>query len=172
MNIDDYVHPDPLLADDYEPRPKASQQVAAFHRAQVGRPAHDTEPIAPIKPPSITRKYLPFGLGALVLIVLMIAAATWQLGHIEDSKPLQLQPTDAPASAPAADVTLPTPTSVATATPATIPAYAAPDGVLLGPIELDRAIVPVAHLAPRGSRLMFRAVAWCGCAPATCPTSR
>jgi hypothetical protein len=148
MDIADYETPEPdILRDDYEPRPKASQHVAAFHRAKASRPTHDTEPIQPIALPSTTRKYVPFGIGALVLIVLMIGAATYQLSHIESSKPLQITPqaTVLPTDAPAAAVSAPAPTSGPAATPATIGAYAAPDGQLLGPIELDRTIVPVAH---------------------------
>jgi hypothetical protein len=114
MELHDYVSPEPdILRDDYEPRPKASQHVAAFHRAKASRPTHDTEPIQPIALPSTTRNYVPFGIGALVLIVLMIGAATYQLRHIESSKPLQITPqaTDAPTDAPAAAVSAPAPTS-------------------------------------------------------------
>jgi hypothetical protein len=54
MELHDYVSPEPdILRDDYEPRPKASQHVAAFHRAKASRPTHDTEPIQPIALPSI-----------------------------------------------------------------------------------------------------------------------
>jgi hypothetical protein len=140
MKIEDYENP----ADPYAPRPKASQTVAALHRAAgPGRPTHDTQPITPLARP--TRQYLPFGIGALVLIALMIGMTSWQLAR----KPVALQITPA-ATAPAqvlqtASVSSPAPTSEATALPRTISAYAAPNGTLLGPIELDRMIVPVAH---------------------------
>jgi hypothetical protein len=134
MELHDYVSPEPdILRDDYEPRPKASQHVAAFHRAKASRPTHDTEPIQPIALPSPTRTYVPFGIGALVLIVLMIGAATYQLRHIESSKPLQITPqaTDAPTDAPAAAVSAPAPTSQPQTSrwqpPADPPAAAEPD---------------------------------------------
>jgi hypothetical protein len=135
MDLHDYVDP----ADPYTPRPKASQAVAAARRA-LG-PAPD----APVVRGTPVRQYLPFGIGALVLIVLMIAAASWQLSRMP-AKPLQLAPTDAPARALAAPpTTAPAPTSASTPAAATIGAYAAPDGLLLGQIEADRPITPVAH---------------------------
>lgn len=142
MDLHEYINPD----DPYTPRPKASQAVAAARRAaQPGRPTHETEPIEP--QPLNARKYVPFGVGALVLIMLMVGAASYQLARLGDARPLAITPvaTDAPTTAPAAAVSAPAPTTAPTATPATIGAYAAPDGLLLGPIELDREIVPVAH---------------------------
>ena len=135
MELSEYEHPD----DRYTPRPKASQAVAAAKRAAH----HDTEPITPLVTPA--RQYVPFGVGALLIMLLMIGMASYQLSRAP-ARPLQIETT--PSSAPAfvaAPTAAPAPTSAPTALIATINAYAAPDGLLLGPIELDRAIVPVAH---------------------------
>jgi hypothetical protein len=99
---------------DFAPRARASQEVAAAKRA---RPTHDTEPIQPLVSRS-NRHTVPLGVGALVLIALMIGMSTWQLSRTP-AKPLQLQPTDAPAKSLVAPPTrAPAPTSEATATAA------------------------------------------------------
>lgn len=143
MNLNDYDGP----PDPYAPRPKASQAVAAAKRAaQPGRPTHDTEPIAPLA--TRTRYAVPFGIGAALLIALMIMAASYQLARLPGAQPLAITPSAqafASASAVAAqngagatEAPMPTPQAM-------INAYAAPDGLLLGQIELDRMILPVAH---------------------------
>ena len=138
MDLHDYDYPDA-----YAPDPRASQRVAAQQRAQPGRPTHDTEPIAPLK--LNARRYVPFGIGALVLIVLMIGAASYQLGRLPTATPLAITPGPSTAAFLAAPTPSPAATTAPTATPRTIGAYAAPDGLLLGQIEEDREIIPVAH---------------------------
>lgn len=136
MQLGDYKTPDP-----YAPDPRASQRVAAQKRQ---RPAHDTEPIVPIALPS--RRYaVPFGIGALVLIALMIVAASYQLSQLPSARPLQVTPGPSTAAFLAAPSSAPAPTPAATAAIRTISAYAAPDGLLLGQIELDRMMTPIAH---------------------------
>jgi len=136
MNIEAYEDP----TDPYAPRPKASQTVAAAKRATQ---SHDST--APITPIIQRRRFaIPFGIGAAVLITLMIAAASYQLARLP-GRPLAITPahafnhaqeaTSAPISAPMA--TIPT--------VAMVSAYAAPDGLLLGQIESTRQITPVAH---------------------------
>jgi hypothetical protein len=121
---------------DYSPRPKASQQVAAAHRAAQ----HDTEPIEPSELPASTRRQLAIGVGAMVLIALMIAMASYQLSRTP-ARPLQIQPTDIPASTLAAPATsAPAPSSEATAaiapTYTPMPTQAPPigQGLTLDPI--------------------------------------
>lgn len=148
MQIEDYETPDP-----YTPDPRASQRVAAQKRAQTQD--DDAEPIEPL---SRRRRYaVPFGVGAIVLIALMIGAASYQLAQLGSARPLAVTPgpsTQAflgtPAQAfgsdPVASAVAAQDGSGATEAPEhTIAAYAAPDGLLLGPIEVDRTIVPVAH---------------------------
>lgn len=141
MELNEYENPD----DRYAPRARASQEVAAAKRAQH----HDAEPITPLVLPARTRQYVPFGIGALVLILLMVGAASYQLGHMPTT-PLAITPGPSTAAflaapSPEAPQASPAPTSEATAVPSAISAYAAPDGLLLGQIELDRTITPVAH---------------------------
>jgi hypothetical protein len=141
MNIEDYVHPD----DPHAPRPRASQAVAAAKRAQR---LDDPEPLTPVVP---ARRYVPFGVGALLLIVLMIGAASYQLAQLPSAKPLQITPVPtAAAQAFGVDPKIsPVASQEARTAPTvivrTIGAYAAPDGVLLGQVEETRQIVPVAH---------------------------
>lgn len=142
MNLTEYENP----SDPYAPRARASQTVAAQKRAAAaspGRPTHDTEPITPIGLATPARQYVPFGIGALVIILLMIGMASYQLSR-EGARPLQL--TSVPTEA-APSVALAAPTLAPTAVPdvTTINAYAAPEGQLLGPIETDRMITPIAH---------------------------
>lgn len=78
-------------ADPYAPRPDASKQVAAQKRAaQPGRPIHDTEPITPLR--TRTRLAVPFGVGSIVLIALMIGAASYQLAQLGSARPLAVTP--------------------------------------------------------------------------------
>lgn len=135
MKLTDYQDPDA-----YTPRPKASQTVAAQKRAQ----RHDTEPITPVALP--TRRYaVPFGIGAIVLILLMIGAASYQLTQLGSARPLAVTPGPSTAAFLEAPTSAPAPSAAPTAAPRTIGAYAAPDGLLLGQIEEDRTITPVAH---------------------------
>ena len=111
MNIKDYHYPEERDT----PRPRASQAVAAESRRRQAqhrrRATHDTAPITPISVP--TRPYLPFGIGASVLIVLMIGAASWQLSRMPTAKPLQITPagTDAATEQPAVAFAAPTMTA-------------------------------------------------------------
>lgn len=129
----------------FEPRPDASKQVAAAHRARQDDEAPE------LTTPATTRAAVPFGIGALLVTLLMIGMASYQLSRAP-GRPLAITPapTDAPAQAfstgpKIAPTAAPAPTSAPTALPRTIGAYAAPDGALLGQIAADRAIVPVAH---------------------------
>jgi hypothetical protein len=137
MHIEDYVHP----GDEYAPRPDASKRVAAQKRAQR---LDDPEPLTPLATAIPARRYVPFGIGALVLIVLMIGAASYQLGQLPSALPLQITPV-ATQNVTSALVSVPTSAATETPAPRTISAYAAPDGVLLGQIEETRQITPVAH---------------------------
>lgn len=120
----DYEYPDP-----YAPRPDASKRVAALHRAvQVGRPTHDTEPIAPLARPA--RRYLPFAIGA-ALIVLIIGAASYQLSRLPSAQPLAITPatTMTAPTATESDVavfTAPSSTPVLAPKPTRIPTPTAP----------------------------------------------
>lgn len=98
-------------ADSYAPRPKASQAVAAAKRAQQ----HD----APSVPPSSTPHAVPLGIGALVIIALMIGMASYQLSR-SGPRPLALTPqptTGAPTAAPAVFAAPPTAAPVPTSAP-------------------------------------------------------
>jgi hypothetical protein len=125
----------------FEPRPRAAQETAAKQRQ---RPAHeDIEPITPQAPPDM-RRYVPFALAAAA--ALLIGTLSYGLSR-QSTRPLQLAPTEAPVQTFAKQPQEATsaPTSEATALPRTIGAYAAPGGTLLGQIEADRTIIPVAH---------------------------
>lgn len=103
----------------FEPRPRASQTVAAAKRA---RPTHDTEPIEPLDRPSRA----PLAAGAIAIIVLMLGMASYQLAQAP-ARPLQLAPTRAPAQVFAAPPTTPTtPPAATTAPTATIAPTARP----------------------------------------------
>lgn len=137
MNIEDYDYP----TDEYAPDPRASQRVAAQKRAQ--RPGTD-DPITPI---ARSRSALPFGIGALIVVLLMIGMASYGLARLPSAVPLAITPaaTEEAWVLETAPTTPPAPTPAPIAAPRTIGAYAAPDGLLLGQIEEDRTITPVAH---------------------------
>lgn len=123
MELNDYEVP-PLDFDEiYAPRPKASQRVAAAQRARGDE--EDETVAAPTKlPPALIVAAVGIAFGvALVLL----------LGTPHAATPLVLPTPQAAAFAPPTDAPLPTPT------PATfiVSAYAAPDGALLGPVDLD-----------------------------------
>jgi hypothetical protein len=142
MDLNEYDAPTPLNTDI---DPRASQRVAAQHRAaaQPGRPSHDTEPIVPLRR---APQHLIVGIvGVIAIIGVLLLLASQQ--HTP-ALPLQLptEPAQAFATDPVASpVAAQEARTAPAATAATIPAYAAPDGQLLGPIELDREIVAVAH---------------------------
>jgi hypothetical protein len=134
MQIEDYTDP----TDPYAPRKGASKLAAAAKRER-----QDDEPITPRVIPA--RRYVPFGVGAIVLIVLMIGAATYQLPGARPlaiaTAPARMFQTSHQASQEARTATIaPTPLPAVM-----IPAYASPVGALLGEITADRQIVPVAH---------------------------
>lgn len=111
MQIEDHTDES---TDPYAPRPRASQAVAAAHRAAADAP----DPIAPA-----TRPALPFGIGAAILIVLMIGMATWQLS-VGTARPLAIPPAattrsafSAPPTAAPAPTAAPPPTAAPTAPP-------------------------------------------------------
>jgi hypothetical protein len=145
MQIEDYDAPTPLNTD---VDPRASQKLAAKKRAaaQPGRSSHDTEPIAPLaaSPLPAQAQALIGGVVAVLLIGGLIWAMSWQLNRTP-ALPLQITPGPSTAAYLEAPTPSSAPTSAPTATAATIGAYAAPDGLLLGQIELDREIVAVAH---------------------------
>lgn len=93
----------------------------------------------------IPRQYVPLAVGAAIIVVAMLILVTHQLNT--PVKPLQTtpRPTQPRTPAPAALWAEPTATAAPTAEPRQIDAYAAPDGVLLGPIEATRPMAPVAH---------------------------
>jgi hypothetical protein len=145
MQIEDYGERAPINTD---VDPRASQRVAAMHRAaaQPGRSTHATEPITPLaaSPLSAHAQALIGGAVAALLIGGLIWATSWQLNRAP-ALPLQITPARTEAAYLEAPTSPPAPTSAPTATAATIGAYAAPDGQLLGQIELDREITAVAH---------------------------
>jgi hypothetical protein len=118
MELNNYEDP---ATDPYAPDPRASQKLAAKKRAAAatpGRPTHETEPITPLQ---LSRRYVPFGVGAAVLILLMIGMASWQLGHTP-AKPLQIE--TAPPTASGSGVAVfaaPTSTPVLTQIPRATP---------------------------------------------------
>jgi hypothetical protein len=121
MRIEEYETP--AIADEYAPRPKASQIAAAAHRAG------DTEPLTPIAPAPASR--LPLAIGAVVLVLAMLAMATWQLSR--PMQPMAIQPAAVPIAAPtsapaptAAPTSAPAPTAAPTSAPAPTTAQAEP----------------------------------------------
>lgn len=136
MKLDDYTNPN----DPYAPRPKASQTVAAAKRQ---RREHNTAPATPAAPaPREARQYLPFSIGALIIIVLMVLMAAYQLAR-GTAQPLAIPPSPAAAAIVAVSTATLAPTPPPTIAPAThvVFAYAAPDGVLLGPVDLAGELV-------------------------------
>lgn len=129
--------------EDFKPRPDASKRVAAAKRAQL---SDDPEPATPLT--SRAHRYVPFGVGALVLVLLMIGMGGYQLAQLP-ARPLAITPSAQafekdPVAAPVAAQDGPRATE---APERTIAAYAAPDdGARLGPVELWRIpTVPIAH---------------------------
>jgi hypothetical protein len=110
--------------EDFTPRPKASQAVAAAKRA---RPTHDTEAIEPLRPTPIpARSYRLPALAAVLIVVAMLGMASYQLSR-GPARPLQLQSTSAPASTlsePATAAPAPTAEPTATIAPSPLPTVA------------------------------------------------
>ena len=139
MNIHDYTDP----TDPYAPRPRASQEVA---RARLERTAEAAD--APAPPAGHVRAQLIVN---LVISAIIVAGVILVFVLLAGSDPQPLATPARPFSPPA--VTSPAPFSAPIApTPiaqhtdvAQISVYAAPDGALLGPVEVTRRIEPVAH---------------------------
>lgn len=121
--------------DPYAPRPKASQAVAAAHRA---RP--DTDTATPSAPHAKVSASI-----LIVAAVLLVGALSYGMSRTVSNTPLQITPGPSTQAFLAAPTAAPAPTSEPAALPRTIGAYAAPDGLLLGQIEETRQIIPVAH---------------------------
>lgn len=128
------------MIDDYEPRPKASQTVAAKKRRPTTDDRRLTNDDASSTIPA--RRLLPFGIGAIILIVAILAT---QQQFDRAPSPLAITPGPSTAAFLSAPTAAPAPTTEPTVTIRTIGAYAAPDGLLLGQIEADRQISPIAH---------------------------
>jgi len=135
MELDDYETPDR-----YAPRPRASQSVAARKRASLRA---DDAPLPAPRLPQPPQQLIMGAVGVLAIIGVIILAIS-QAGHAPTALQITPLPTEhaafvaAPPPPPA-----PAPTNLPAA--ATINAYSAPDGSLLGQIAADRAIVPAAH---------------------------
>jgi hypothetical protein len=151
MNLNEYE-------DEYAPRPRASQEVAAAKRQQ------DTVSTTP--PARSVRNTVPLGVGALLIILSMVGMMTYQLAQAP-AKPLALTPSPSVISAPV--VQLAAPTAAPTSTPAMesyiIDAFAAPNGVVLGPVDLGSEVVQAVARAgvawvqlqrPSGDRVWFK----------------
>jgi hypothetical protein len=120
---------------DDTPRPRASQDVAARKRQRLA----DDAP-APATP------HAPISAGILIVAaVLLVGALSYGMSRTTSGTPLQITPGPSTAAFLSAPTAAPAPSSAPTAAPRTIPAYAAPDGALLGPVEVTRQITPVAH---------------------------
>jgi hypothetical protein len=116
MDLTDY-EPTAAIIDD-TPRSKASQAVAAAHRAQN----HDTEPITPLTAPKHAQ--LLVAIIGVLSIIGVLALAISQHGAVPSPTPLRLVPTAAPAksllaapTAAPAPSAAPTPTIAPTASP-------------------------------------------------------
>lgn len=136
MDLNDYEN------DPYAPRPDASKLVAAQHRAQP----HDPEPTQPLS--TNHTQHLITGIVGVLTVIGVFALAIAQYS-LSGPKPLVTPQVDTPLSIPAPLKTaLSASEGYPTSTPVLIRkinAYAAPDGLLLGQIDADRAIVPIAH---------------------------
>jgi hypothetical protein len=134
MDLNDYELP---AEERYAPRLKASQRVAAQKRARHD----DTEPITPV---AHSRSALPFGVGAVLIIIAMIGMASYGPSRLP-GVPLAVTPGPSTAAFLSAPTPAPAQSPAPTAAIRTIGAYASPDGLLLGQIEATRKITPVAH---------------------------
>lgn len=141
MSTDDRT----TLEDEYPTRPDATKIAAAQRRQRGEQPkvasAASTVPIPP------HYKLIVFGVAAVLLVsVFALLVAKYPASS---PKPLATPQVDTRATDAALVLGLPvTPQGYSTSTPVlveTIDAYAAPDGALLGPVELSRPMRAVAH---------------------------
>jgi len=86
----EYDAPERPMAEEFAPDPRASQRVAAAKRARPEQP--DEAPAAPTRDP----RQLLLGIGALIFVVLMVAAGIWQMAT---RPPAPLAVTPAPTAA-------------------------------------------------------------------------
>jgi hypothetical protein len=96
--------------------------------------------------PSIPQQYVPLAASAAIILIAVVVIGVSQLA----GRPRALQITPIPPSTVSTPVRLSAPLSAPTGTPVIAPArlidaYAAPDGVVLGPIEDTRPMAVVAH---------------------------
>jgi hypothetical protein len=136
------------ILEDFSVRPKASQYVAAAKRARA-----TLEQDAPEGQPRSTltteQRRILLGIGAAFLVLVLLAMMTYQLNT---SRPLQTAPTAAATEAaePGASIfSQQEEQPVAQEERAlTFNVYDAPNGAIIGPVEQDRMITPVAHYGP------------------------
>lgn len=130
MDLNDYDYDD-----DYAPRQKASQRVARANRARV----QDEPDEAPARPAPQHQQLIVGAVGVLAVIGVLFLVL-FQHGAAPTT-PLQIPPTIAATDAPAA------PTAAAALVPTialsthVASAYAAPDGAVLGPVDLAGEVV-------------------------------
>jgi len=94
MEFEEYDPPPPAF--DNAPDPRASQRVAAQHRQRA---------TAETEAPAAAPPRLPFAIGAAIVVLLTMAAITWQLGQ-PPARPL-VTPTPVPTDVPARAFDLP-----------------------------------------------------------------
>jgi hypothetical protein len=112
---------------DDTPRPRASQDVAARKRQRL-----TDDPPTPA-----VQAHAPISAGILIVAaVLLIGALSYGMSRTTSNTPLQITPGPSTAAFLSDPTAAPAPSSAPTAAPRTIPAYAAPDGALLGPIDM------------------------------------
>ena len=138
MNLNDLETPPPTV----DPTVRTPQQMAAAKR-QRAQTEPDTAPV-------VRRAIPPAIVGAVGVLAVagVLALAISQHGALPAPRPISTPaPTFVPFSVAAQDgpgaTEAPRPTEAPAV--ATIGAYAAPDGALLGPIEVTRTMSPVAH---------------------------
>jgi hypothetical protein len=131
---------------DNDPRPKASQAVAAKKRARAALEQGAEAPIAASRGLSLEQKRILLGAVAALLVIALLAMMTYQLNT---SRPVQVAPTAGATEAAAVNAFTPAQeqqlAEEPTAAPLTFSVYDAPNGAIIGPVEQDRLITPVAH---------------------------
>lgn len=158
MDLNEYENETIDFDAQFAPRQKASQRVAAAKRARSQSEPDDAPPPAP------QQQQLIIGAVGVFAVIGVIALAIFRPGAAPTT-PLQIPPTIAPTDAPAAPTD--TPAFVPTIAPDThvASAYAAPDGVVLGPVDLAGELVTAVGRAGDGwvqiergdrSRVWFR----------------
>lgn len=136
MDLNDYNYDD-----DYAPRQKASQRVARAKRARAQDEQDDTPPDRHTPP---QHQQLIVGAVGVLAVIGVLVLIIFQHGSGAPATPLQIPPTATATDAPAAP-------AAPTAAPALVPtiapdthvasAYAAPDGAVLGPVDLAGEVV-------------------------------